>query len=62
LALTEYGDIQFRYNSYEDTDIKDYLPIIGKEIPNKQISLFDGTETWTLTAAVGVTDLGQNKE
>jgi len=60
MALTRYDKIQFRYNTTEDVEIKDYLPITGKDIPSKTITYFDSlTEiTFARTAGATAADLG----
>ena len=51
---TLYDKIRTQHTTGLDTEIKDYLPIIGNEIPNKLITNFDETEAVTVITDTGV--------
>ncbi|HPI02298.1 MAG TPA: hypothetical protein PKZ78_00535 [Candidatus Goldiibacteriota bacterium] len=50
---TLYSKIQSRHTTGLNTQIKDFLPIIGSEIPNKLITYFDVDDTALISSTAG---------
>ena len=50
---TLYSEIQSRHTTGLNTQIKDFLPIIGSEIPNKLITYFDVDDAALISSTAG---------
>ena len=51
--MSRQQPLRLQYNNILNADYKPYLPIIGNQIPHKQIATFDGGDSLVFTELSG---------